>query len=75
MIEVVPKWDPTVQRLLRLRKAMLYDHSAEVFLQHLQAKVAIVRTAHVFASGCRWFRPGRRKGIAIALSSTIFSSS
>ena len=38
IVEFVPKSDPMVQRLLRLREDIFDDYSEETFSQHLQAR-------------------------------------
>ena len=64
MVEFVPKSDPMVQRLLRLREDIFDDYSEETFAQHLQARAKIVEVVDVSATGRRlfWFaRPERAR--------------
>jgi ribosomal protein L11 methylase PrmA len=60
IIEFVPKSDPMVQRLLRLREDIFDDYAEEVFAKHLQAKAEIVRAVKVSASDRRLFWFARR---------------
>jgi ribosomal protein L11 methylase PrmA len=60
IIEFVPKSDPMVQRLLRLREDIFDDYAEEVFTRHLQANAEIVRVVDVSASGRRLFWFARR---------------
>jgi ribosomal protein L11 methylase PrmA len=61
VIEFVPKSDPMVQRLLRLREDIFDDYSEEVFLKHLDARAEVVRTVDVSATGRRLFWFARRE--------------
>jgi ribosomal protein L11 methylase PrmA len=60
IIEFVPKSDPMVQRLLRLREDIFDDYGEEAFAKHLQAGAKIVQVAEVSASGRRLFWFERR---------------
>ena len=60
VIEFVPKSDPMVQRLLRLREDIFDDYAEEVFAKHLQAKAEVVRAVDVSASDRRLFWFARR---------------
>ena len=51
----VPKSDPLVQRLLRLREGIFDDYSEGMFSNHLQAGAEVVRGVDVSASGRRLF--------------------
>jgi ribosomal protein L11 methylase PrmA len=55
IVEFVPKGDPMVQRLLRLREDIFDDYSEETFAQHLQARAKIVQVVDVSATGRRLF--------------------
>jgi hypothetical protein len=55
IIEFVPKSDPMIQRLLRLREDIFDDYSNETFAQHLRARAKIVRVVEVSATGRRLF--------------------
>jgi hypothetical protein len=61
VIEFVPKSDPMVQRLLRLREDIFDYYSEEVFLKHLDARAEVVRTVDVSATGRRLFWFARRE--------------
>jgi ribosomal protein L11 methylase PrmA len=60
IVEFVPKSDPMVQRLLRLREDIFDDYSDETFTRHLQARAKIVQVVDVSATGRRlfWFARG-----------------
>jgi ribosomal protein L11 methylase PrmA len=60
IIEFVPKADPMVQRLLRLREDIFDDYTEEVFVKHLRARAEIVRVVEVSATGRRLFWFARR---------------
>jgi hypothetical protein len=60
IIEFVPKADPMVQRLLRLREDIFDDYTEEVFAKHLRARTEIVRVVEVSATGRRLFWFTRR---------------
>jgi ribosomal protein L11 methylase PrmA len=60
IIEFVPKSDPMVQRLLRLREDIFDDYAEEVFSKHLRARAQIVRVVDVSATGRRLFWFARR---------------
>jgi ribosomal protein L11 methylase PrmA len=60
IIEFVPKSDPMVQRLLRLREDIFDDYVEEVFSTHLRAKAEIVRVVDASATGRRLFWFARR---------------
>jgi ribosomal protein L11 methylase PrmA len=66
IIEFVPKSDPMVQRLLRLREDIFDDYTEEIFLRHLQAKAEIVRSVDSSATGRRlfWFARRERAGLS-----------
>jgi ribosomal protein L11 methylase PrmA len=51
VIEFVPKGDPMVQRLLRLREDIFPDYTREFFLTRIARKAEAVRTATVSSSG------------------------
>ena len=55
IVEFVPKSDPMVQRLLRLREDIFDDYGEETFAQHLQARAKIVQVVDVSATGRRLF--------------------
>jgi ribosomal protein L11 methylase PrmA len=55
IIEFVPKSDPMVQRLLRLREDIFDDYSEDAFAQHLQARARIVQVVEASATGRRLF--------------------
>jgi ribosomal protein L11 methylase PrmA len=57
VIEFVPKSDPMVQRMLRLREDIFDDYSEEHFTAAVMARARIVQSAIVSASGRRlvWF--------------------
>jgi ribosomal protein L11 methylase PrmA len=55
IIEFVPKSDPMVQRLLRLREDIFDDYAEEAFARHLEAKAEVVRVVDISASGRRLF--------------------
>jgi ribosomal protein L11 methylase PrmA len=55
IVEFVPKSDPMVQRLLRLREDIFDDYSEASFAQHLQARAKIVQVVDVSATGRRLF--------------------
>jgi ribosomal protein L11 methylase PrmA len=57
VIEFVPKSDPMVQRMLRLREDIFDDYSEEHFTAAVKARARIVQSAVVSASGRRliWF--------------------
>jgi ribosomal protein L11 methylase PrmA len=59
IVEFVPKSDPMVQRLLRLREDIFDDYSEETFAKHLQARAKIVQVVDASATGRRlfWFAP------------------
>jgi ribosomal protein L11 methylase PrmA len=58
VLEFVPKQDPMVGELLRLREDIFPDYTAENFLAHVGARARIVQTRTVSASGrlLVWFR-------------------
>jgi ribosomal protein L11 methylase PrmA len=60
IIEFVPKSDPMVRRLLRLREDIFDDYAEEVFSEHLRARAEIVRMVDASASGRRLFWFARR---------------
>jgi ribosomal protein L11 methylase PrmA len=60
IVEFVPKSDPMVQRLLRLREDIFDDYSEETFSRHLQARAEIVQVVDVSATGRRLFWFARR---------------
>ncbi len=51
VIEFVPKQDPMVQALLRLREDIFPDYTEEAFLTHLQKRAKVVDSRTVSASG------------------------
>jgi ribosomal protein L11 methylase PrmA len=55
IVEFVPKSDPMVQRLLRLREDIFDDYSEEAFAKHLRARAKIVRVVDVSATARRLF--------------------
>ena len=58
VIEFVPKTDPKVQDLLRLRKDIFKDYSDITFKHALENKAEIIRTETISTSGRQlfWFR-------------------
>jgi hypothetical protein len=50
VVEFVPKNDPMVQRLLRLRDDIFSDYTAEHFLQSLQKRARVVAPEMITAS-------------------------
>jgi ribosomal protein L11 methylase PrmA len=55
IIEFVPKSDPMVQRLLRLREDIFDEYAEDAFSQRLRARAEIVRTVDASATGRRLF--------------------
>ena len=51
VIEFVPKEDPMVKELLRLREDVFEDYNVETFLSHLSKRAQIVRKTRVSKSG------------------------
>jgi hypothetical protein len=51
VIEFVPKGDPMVQKLLRLREDIFPDYTREFFLARIAQMAEAVRTATVSSSG------------------------
>ncbi|MGH6917125.1 MAG: class I SAM-dependent methyltransferase, partial [Geminicoccaceae bacterium] len=47
VIEFVPKSDPMVQRLLRLREDIFDDYTEQAFIGHLQSQARVVRRVTV----------------------------
>jgi ribosomal protein L11 methylase PrmA len=60
VVEFVPKSDPMVQQLLRLREDIFDDYTEEMFSAHLQTRAEIVRLVDVSATGRRLFWFARR---------------
>jgi ribosomal protein L11 methylase PrmA len=58
VVEFVPKQDPMVQELLRLREDIFPNYSAENFLAYIRAQAQIIKIQTVSASGrlLVWFR-------------------
>jgi hypothetical protein len=58
VLEFVPKQDPMVQELLRLREDIFPDYTVETFLAHIQARGQIIKTQTISSSGrlLVWFR-------------------
>jgi ribosomal protein L11 methylase PrmA len=73
IIEFVPKSDPMVQHLLRLREDIFDDYSEEAFSNNLRARAEIVRVADVSASGRRLFWFARCEGISGSCTRTTSS--
>jgi ribosomal protein L11 methylase PrmA len=61
IIEFVPKSDPMVQRLLRLREDIFDDYSDEIFSKHLQTRAEVVRSVEASTTGRRLFWFARRE--------------
>ena len=51
VIEFVPKEDPMVQELLRLREDIFVEYTEAAFLDHVAERASVVRSERVSASG------------------------
>lgn len=60
VIEFVPKSDPMVQELLRLREDVFADYNEESFLKSLQSRAHVTKTDTISVSGRRLFCFERR---------------
>ena len=58
VLEFVPKTDPMVQELLRLREDIFHDYTAETFESCLQSRTEIVKSCRISRSGrtLYWFK-------------------
>ena len=76
VVEFIPKNDPMVQELLRLREDIFDNYNEEFFLKSLQSRAGIRRAKTISESGRRLFCYERKLplGSRLTRSSAIFTS-